>query len=293
MTAVAPPSFQRFASLAEYRASELWATRAARNQAERALALACPDGGLEGMCTCCGLATRFGFSPLAEESQPMPNLREELRCAHCALIMRWRYCFTFLDTLMQGRSDCHIYITDNASPTFAWLHARYPNSIGSEYVRDEATQSRLEIYLAHLTGEPDGKVRHEDVTALTLETGSVDALLSFEVLEHVPDYAAALREFLRVLRPGGALLLTVPFLDEEQATIVRARVGAAGGIEHLLEPEFHGDPTSDDGCLCFYNFGWDLLDELRGIGFRDVGIVHSWAPGFGFMGIAGAIVATR
>jgi hypothetical protein len=41
----------------------------------------------------------------------------------------------------------------------------------------------------------------------------------------------------------------------------------------LLEPEYHGDPLSSDGILCFYHFGWDLLEEFRRCGFRSVKLV--------------------
>ena len=43
-------------------------------------------------------------------------------------------------------------------------------------------------------------------------SGSVDTLLCSEVLEHVPHPSRAMGEFARVLRPGGALVITVPFL---------------------------------------------------------------------------------
>ena len=47
---------------------------------------------------------------------------------------------------------------------------------------------------------------------MPVRTGSVDAALATELLEHVPDPQPLLREIVRVLRPGGRLYLTVPYL---------------------------------------------------------------------------------
>ena len=44
-----------------------------------------------------------------------------------------------------------------------------------------------------------------------VEDASVDLVLATETLEHIPDPAVFLAEARRVLRPGGRLLLTVPF----------------------------------------------------------------------------------
>jgi SAM-dependent methyltransferase len=49
-----------------------------------------------------------------------------------------------------------------------------------------------------------------DAAHLPFRSGSVDLLLAADVIEHLDDDRAALREFVRVLRPGGHLVLTVP-----------------------------------------------------------------------------------
>lgn len=49
-----------------------------------------------------------------------------------------------------------------------------------------------------------------DITAIPVEAGRFDAVICTEVMEHLPDPVAALKELVRVLKPGGCLLITVP-----------------------------------------------------------------------------------
>ncbi|ACR12849.1 SAM-dependent methyltransferase, UbiE family [Teredinibacter turnerae T7901] len=49
-----------------------------------------------------------------------------------------------------------------------------------------------------------------DGLKLPLPDASVDHLICSEVLEHIPDYHAMLREINRVLKPGGTLCVSVP-----------------------------------------------------------------------------------
>ena len=50
-----------------------------------------------------------------------------------------------------------------------------------------------------------------DITSIPVANASFDVIMCTEVLEHLPSPVAAIREFSRILRPGGQLVLTAPF----------------------------------------------------------------------------------
>ena len=57
-----------------------------------------------------------------------------------------------------------------------------------------------------------------DIADIPLGSASFDTVLCTEALEHVPDPNAAVREFGRLLKPGGVLILTAPlgsFIHQE------------------------------------------------------------------------------
>lgn len=55
-----------------------------------------------------------------------------------------------------------------------------------------------------------GRVEEGTVARIPFADGTFDLVLATDIIEHVDDDVAALRELRRVLKPGGTLLLTVP-----------------------------------------------------------------------------------
>ena len=82
---------------------------------------------------------------------------------------------------------------------------------GHEVIGVDQSGAMLDIARKKL---PSADFRGGDLTALPLPGCSVDAVVCALALVHVPDVASALREFARVLRPGGRLIISDvhPFL---------------------------------------------------------------------------------
>ena len=56
-----------------------------------------------------------------------------------------------------------------------------------------------------------GKIDYAcEATSIPVADGSFDAILCTEMLEHVPEPHLVIREFARILKPGGRLILTAP-----------------------------------------------------------------------------------
>lgn len=233
---------------------------------------------IRGRCQVCGKASEFHgnyMHALADaDGRPVPNLREHLACPGCGLNNRMRASIHLFEQLCTPRADAAIYLTEQITPLFEWFAGHYSNAVGSEYLGS-----------AVAGGACDSRgVRNEDLTALSFAAASFDCILSFDVLEHIPNYRQALRECFRCLKEGGVFLFSVPFACHSERNIVRALLTADGRIEHLLPPEYHGNPSGATDCLCYYHFGWELLDELRACGFAEVRAELFWSRTFGYLG---------
>jgi hypothetical protein len=74
------------------------------------------------------------------------------------------------------------------------------------------------------------------------------------------------------------MFISVPFIEQNENTIIRASISTNGDIVHHLEPEYHGDPVNAEaGILCFQHFGWDITRDLKTAGFSEVKVHFIWS----------------
>lgn len=262
---------------------------AARWLTEQSFRYSGVHGSIPGWSELIGGPTYYAFE-IAPGTDPV-DLRDQLVCAHTGLAARLRFGASLALRLIDDAERADVYLTEQCTLAYRWLRQRIRGLRGSEYFDDDQAPKLLDA-LTQLGCDGD-ELRFEDVTALSWPSASFDGVLSFEVLEHVPAHRAALAEFQRVLRPGGYLILTAPFMQDAADNLLRARMDRDGSVEHLTEPEYHGDPVRATGVLCFHTFGWQLLDDARGVGFRDAAMLLPWDYTQGLMGPLWTLVARK
>jgi len=140
--------------------------------------------------------------------------------------------------------------------TLAFLRQRFSNVISSEFFPGIASGALVSGVLA------------QDVQRLSLADESVDLITSNQVFEHVEDDSKGYAECYRVLRPGGALIFSVPLYDIP-TTLQLARV-EEGKLEHLETPEYHDSRLGGPGsALCFWRHSFhDISARVARLGFN-------------------------
>lgn len=123
-------------------------------------------------------------------------------------------------------------------------------------------------------GEICDGIRCENVEHLTFPDRSFDLITSTDVFEHVEDDIQGFREIVRVLKPGGRLIFTVPF-NEHAPTLIRGK-REGGKLVHLETPEYHGDPMRGMSVYTWRTYGTDIASRLAQAGLTArVELVHT------------------
>lgn len=132
-------------------------------------------------------------------------------------------------------------------------------------------------------GQPLGQkvngFRNENLEGQTFADASFDIVITQDVMEHVNDFPAALRDIHRTLRPGGAHVFTTPTYPDPKT--VQWAWYRDGQIEWFHEPEYHGNPVDKKGSPVTFHYGQDfpeLIEEHCGLG-TEVIRIHDFSRG--------------
>jgi SAM-dependent methyltransferase len=212
------------------------------------------------VCTVCGGVTAVVF----RGGSP----RESWTCLRCRSSNRQRQVAAVLcDGDLAGRrhrslaayardSGESVYLAEQRGPLHDAL-SHGADFIASEFVDPDAAPGTV----------VDG-VLHQDLQDLSFGDGRFDLVVTTDVLEHVPDPYRAHREILRVLRPGGRHVFTVPFDEGSEQDDLLAVLGEDGEVRHLAPPQYHLDPLRPEGVLVFTIFGQRMCETLERLGFE-------------------------
>jgi SAM-dependent methyltransferase len=257
--------------------ARMQAEKAARREYERSLSQNRTSIQTHGYCFVCSRWSHFSSSwsySSEVDGRPQVNWREHLICRHCELNNRMRAAIHLAAETGMGLGSLKVYATEQTTRLFAILRGRCGSLVGSEFLGDAVPRGATN----------SAGIANQDLTRLTFEDGEFDLVLSFEVMEHIPNYHQAFKECARVLKPGGKMLFSTPFNASAAKNLIRARLRADHSVEYLLPPEYHGDPINANGCLCFTHFGWELLEEVRQAGFRQVTALLYYSVDYGYLG---------
>jgi SAM-dependent methyltransferase len=227
------------------------------------------------------LAITVSRCPLCDAHFALRLRNEEtgVRCIGCGASAVHRALAQALRRHVRDLAGCDCCELSARGPWAALLSRRARSVALSEYFADLPSGAQR-----------DG-VRCEDVQRLSYADASFDLVTHTEVLEHVPDDAAALAQLHRVLRPGGLLLFTVPLHGGK--TLERARF-RAGVIEHIEPAVYHGDPARGGSpVLAFRDYGDDIVARLRAAGFAEAWIERGDAATAPWGFVRDVVVARR
>jgi SAM-dependent methyltransferase len=218
-------------------------------------------------------------------AHPLALGREDRTCAGCMSTVRWRSVIHVLSMGLFGRSLRIADFPDRPDLTGVGL------SDWEEYA------DRLSLKLSYRNTFYDEEPMLDITDPPADLLGTLDFVISTDVFEHVaPPVERAFENSFRLLKPGGILVLTVPFATEGSTkehyanlhdyeiveadgryTVVNWTVD--GDQEVFEDPVFHGGPGETLEMRLFSRA--DVLRNCREAGFGEVGLIREPCLEFG------------
>ena len=199
----------------------------------------------------------YGYCPICEAPARFVAdrlwFRDALVCERCRSIPRER---ALMEILKSHYPQWRTLAIHEAGPVLRGVSARCaaecPGYVVTQY--DPA--------IGFGNRHPVRGYRSEDLERQTFPDEVFDVVITQDVFEHLFRPDLAIREIARTLKPGGAHICTVPIVRKGEPSRRRASKRAEGSIEHLLEPQYHGNPVDPNGSLVVVDWGYDIAEYL-------------------------------
>ncbi|MDJ0761661.1 MAG: methyltransferase domain-containing protein [Myxococcota bacterium] len=140
-----------------------------------------------------------GFCPacfsLVETWTPGPGGRPRASCPVCHSLERHRFLASILYDFRLWLCTCRAVLEYAPQPQISVLLKKLAGA--ATYVGSDLIDLRFATVAA-------------DACSMPFQDRSFDLAISFHVLEHIPDDAAAMRDLARILVPGGLAIIQVP-----------------------------------------------------------------------------------
>ncbi|MGD9020856.1 MAG: class I SAM-dependent methyltransferase [Lysobacterales bacterium] len=199
-----------------------------------------------------------GYCPICEceviFSADNEWFRDHLLCSRCASIPRERALMRVLMEHFPGYRELKVH---ESSP----VNRGVSNKLKTECPEYSSSHYFDQVQLGQT--DPQSGLRCESLESLTYPDGSFDLFITQDVMEHVFDPARAFREICRVLKPGGAHVFTVPIVNRNSKTQVRASRDESGEIIFHGSAEYHGNDIDDSGSLVTMHWGYDIVAHIH------------------------------
>lgn len=165
---------------------------------------------------------------MSREFRRGPDGRPHVKCPRCGSLERHRFLSLLLGVLAPELRDLDTVVEIG------------PSRQSTVLIDQLGARRRIGLDFGYDGREVDALAC---LTRLPLRDGSVDLLVCYHVLEHVPDDAAAMHEIARVLSPRGIALLQVPIrmgvpTEEDPAALPEERLRRFGQVDHV---RWYGD----------------------------------------------------
>ena len=217
---------------------------------------------LNGYCYVCG---HYGVFKRGE----IKSLRESYKCEKCGCSQKQRdQASIIIDEFSHGNIyNLEALITSGQLDEVRIYELAYEGPfkrrLGKlKYYTSSYYESSVVIGAVNINS-----TRNEDIENLTFKNNKFDLIVSTDVMEHVPNYKKGLEETLRVLKPGGVHIFSIPTSFPLQAkTEIRAQVIGDRLIHN--KPERYHVSGKGEKCLVYTDFGQDLKKFVHEIGGR-------------------------